>query len=57
MAKYQQFKKKTFDLEKDAIAWAKKVKKQNPGRPMKIDTNYLADSGKWEGLVLVKMDV
>ncbi len=56
MAQYQQFKRKTFDLEKDAITWAKKIKKQNAGRPMKIDTNYLESTGKWEGVVLVKME-
>ena len=56
MTSYQTFKRKTFDYEKDALAWAKKIKKQNTGRVMKIDTNYLQDSGKWEGLVLVKND-
>lgn len=56
MASYQLFKRKTFDLQKDARAWAEKIKKQNKGSgsTMKIETNYLPDTSKWEGLVLIK---
>lgn len=56
MARYQEFKTKTFDLKKDARSWCEKIKKQNQGsgQTMKIETNYLTNEGKWEGIVLVK---
>jgi len=57
MARYQEYKTKTFDLKKDARAWAEKIKKANKGsgQTMKIETNYLTDQAKWEAIVLVKM--
>ena len=57
MAKYQEFKRKTFKLQKEAVAWTKKIKKDNKGsgQTMKIETNYLSDTNRWEGLVLVRM--
>ena len=57
MAKYQDFKRKTFDIQKDAIAWAKKIKKDNKGsgNTMKIETNYIPSTNKWEGVVLMRM--
>jgi len=56
MARYQEFKTKTFDLKKDARSWAEKIKKANKGsgQTMKIETNYLADQAKWEAIVLIK---
>lgn len=56
MASYQKFKTKVFDLKKDARAWAEKIKKANKGsgQTMKIETNYLADTAKWEAIIMVK---
>lgn len=56
MASYQKFKTKVFDLKKDARAWAEKIKKANKGSgsTMKIETNYLTDTAKWEAIVLIK---
>lgn len=56
MAQYQEFKTKTFDLQKDARKWAEDIKKKNKGsgQTMKIETNYLVNEGKWEAVVLIK---
>ena len=57
MAKYQEFKRKSFDLQKDARAWAVKIKKQNKGgATMKIETNYVQATSKWDAVVLMKME-
>lgn len=56
MANYTEFKTKEFDLKKDARAWAEKIKKQNVGQKMKIETNYIASTGRWEAVVLRKAE-
>ena len=35
MARYQEFKTKTFDLKKDARSWCEKIKKQKTGNYLK----------------------
>lgn len=57
MAKYVTFKVKVFDLKKDALAWAKKIKKSNAGGgTFKIETNYQSKVDRWEAVVLRKQD-
>lgn len=58
MARYTEFKRKVFDLKKDARDWASKIKKQNAGSgmTMKIETNYLSKDGRWEGVVLQRVE-
>ena len=57
MANYVEYKKKTFQLKKDATAWIKKTKKDAKlgGQSVKIETNYIPSSPyPWEGVILVK---
>lgn len=58
MAKYTEYKTKSFPLKKDAVAWAKKEKAKFKGaKTMKIETNYNAnDPQPWEAIVLMKND-
>ncbi len=56
MANYIKFKSRKFQLEKDAIAWAKKEKKDMAGQKIKIETNYLDGLGMWEAVLRMKAD-
>lgn len=55
MAKFQKFKSKKFEFQKDAMAWAKKEKTKMKGQSVKIETNHLTNqptATQWEGIVL-----
>lgn len=56
MAKYTKYKTKSFPLKKDAVAWAKKEKRNFKGvKNMKIETNFNPDQpNPWEAIVLMK---
>lgn len=56
MAKYIQFKKRTFRLKKEARAWAEKQKEDSKlgGSMLKIETNYVPSSGMWEAILFKK---
>ena len=56
MAKYIQFKKRTFRLKKEARAWAEKQKEDSKlgGSMLKIETNYISSSGLWEAILFKK---
>lgn len=55
---YIEFKKKPFRLEKDAIAWTKKMKKEYAmaNITLKIETNYSEIDNSWIGIVYVKQE-
>lgn len=56
MAKYVEYKTKSFTLKKDAVEWAKKQKASFKGvKTMKIETNFNASNPMpWEAIVLMK---
>ncbi len=57
MAKYIEYKSKKFKLQKDGIAWAKKIKASFKGaKTMKVETNYNANNElePWTAIVLMK---
>ncbi len=54
---YTEYKKRRFVLEKDAIKWAKDVKKDltSAGFKAKIETDFISATNQWEAKVYRKV--
>ncbi len=57
MAQYTEYKKRRFVLERDAIKWAKGIKKELSlmGNKAKIETNFISSINQWEAVVYKRM--
>lgn len=59
MARYSKVDSRTFQTEKEATAWTKKQKadRKAGGMNIKIETDYLEETGLWDGVVYLKVEV
>lgn len=50
--------KRVFQLQKDAVKWAKEKKKQHKDvNGVRIDTNFLEELNQWESVIYIKVEV
>lgn len=56
--KYTLEDQKVFQKKGEAVKWTKKQKEKRgaAGTKYKIETNYLDNTGQWEGVVYRKME-
>lgn len=59
MARYSKVDSKLFRTEKEAEAWLKKQKadRKAAGMSLKIETNFLEETGQWMGIIYMKVEV